>query len=248
MRNPYRLFSIHQLIVLSFLLIGSNSFAQKYKFDYKILRKILETRTPKQNAFYKFISTWNNPVSLSGPTALFFTGLAKNDDLLQKKALYGVETIAGAELVTFSMKFAFNRPRPYICDTGFYCVRPAHGKAFPSGHTSEAFAMATAMSIAVPKWYVMVPAYAWASMVTYARVYLGVHYPTDILAGAVIGSGSAYLMYQLNKWLQKNDKGNHPANEITGLFVGLGSAYVLQKVNQWIHAGKKRKASLIPAN
>jgi len=156
--------------------------------------------------------------------------------------LYGLETISAAEFITFSMKIAIHRPRPYLRDTCFFCVKPARSKAFPSGHTSEAFAMATAMSIAVPKWYVIVPAYAWASMIAYARVYLGVHYPTDVIAGAAIGSGCAYLMYELNKWLQKDDKGNHPANEITGVFVGLGSAFVLQKVSQWIHGSKKRKA------
>ncbi|MBK5270769.1 MAG: phosphatase PAP2 family protein, partial [Bacteroidia bacterium] len=120
----------------------------------------MDTRTPKQNIFYKFISTWNNPVSLSGPAALFATGLVKNDNLLEKKTLYGIETIASAEFITFSLKIAIKRPRPYIRDTCFFCVRPARSMAFPSGHTSEAFAMATAMSIAVPKWYVIVPAYA----------------------------------------------------------------------------------------
>lgn len=237
----YRPFSKFVIIAISSFLIYSVSSAQVQNFDYKILRKVMETRTPKQNQFYKFISTWNNPVAFSGPTALFITGLAKNDNLLKKKALYGIETIASAEFITFSLKIGIHRPRPYIRDTCFFCVKPARSMAFPSGHTSEAFAMATAMSIAVPKWYVIVPAYAWASMIAYARVYLGVHYPTDIITGAVIGSGCAYLIYELNKSLHKNDKGNHPANEITGLFVGLGSAFVLQKANQWIHAGRKRK-------
>jgi len=247
MNNQYRPFSKYIVLALSLLLIYSDSFAQVENFDYKILRKIMETRTPKQNKFYKFISTINNPVSLSGPTVLLATGLIKNDNLLKKKALYGVETIASAEFITFSLKIAIKRPRPYVRDTCFFCVRPARSMAFPSGHTSEAFAMATAMSIAVPKWYVIVPAYAWASMIAYARVYLGVHYPTDVISGAIIGSGSAYLMYELNKWLQKNDKGNHPANEITGVFVGLGTAYLIQKVNQWIHGSKKRKALLVPS-
>jgi undecaprenyl-diphosphatase len=46
---------------------------------------------------------------------------------------------------------------------------------------------------------VVVPAYAWAAGVGYSRMYLGQHYPTDVLAGAAIGIGSAYLSNWLNK-------------------------------------------------
>jgi membrane-associated phospholipid phosphatase len=243
MYQSYRPFSKYLLIATALLLIHSASFSQKkYKFDYKILRCAGGCRTDKQNAFFKFISNWNNPVCLSGPTALLVTGLAQDNTILKKKALFGAETIASATAITFSLKFVIGRIRPFQYDTTFLAVVNAHNKAFPSGHTSEAFAMATAMSIAVPKWYVIVPAYAWASMIAYARVYLGVHYPTDVIGGAIVGAGSGYLMYELNNWLQKENNGNHPAKEITGLFVGLGTAFVLHKLNQWISDGKKRRA------
>jgi undecaprenyl-diphosphatase len=55
------------------------------------------------------------------------------------------------------------------------------------------------LSIHFKKWYVIVPAYAWATSVGYSRMYLGEHYPTDVLVGAAIGTGSAYL----SKWLYK---------------------------------------------
>ena len=75
--------------------------------------------------------------------------------------------------------------------------------SFPSGHTSDAFSLATALSIVYPKWYVVVPAYAWAVTVGYSRMALGVHYPGDVLAGALIGAGSAYLCFRGQLWLQK---------------------------------------------
>ncbi|ULT24063.1 phosphatase PAP2 family protein [Sphingobacterium sp. E70] len=45
------------------------------------------------------------------------------------------------------------------------------------------------MSRAYSKWYVVAPSLLWAGSVGYSRMYLGVHYPTDVLAGAVLGLG-----------------------------------------------------------
>jgi undecaprenyl-diphosphatase len=105
------------------------------------------------------------------------------------------------------MKYSINRQRPY--DAYPTIINPytlEKDASFPSGHTSTAFALATSMSIQYKKWYVVVPAFAWAGSVGYSRMYLGEHYPTDVLAGAAIGIGSAYLSEWLNKKLFKKSK------------------------------------------
>jgi membrane-associated phospholipid phosphatase len=231
----------YSILILLALFMGMKSIAQPHNvrsIDNHMLRTFEKYRTPGQSKFFTFLSKINNPVCLSTQAALLTVGIAKPDSLLRKKSLFGIETIASAEAITFGLKFAINRPRPAIRDTSFTAVVKANNAAFPSGHTSEAFAMATAMSIAVPKWYVIIPAYSWAAMMAYARMYLGVHYPTDVLAGAIVGAGSGYMMYKLNKWLAKNDTQNHPANEIIGMVSGLGAAYILYHVNKWIQKGK----------
>ncbi len=244
MNLPSRFFPKHLLIVIILLSAISTSFAQKInRFDNTILRCAEGCRTPKANAFFTFISTINNPVCLTGPAALLISGIARSNTIQKKKALFGVESISGAEALVFSMKFTIGRIRPSRLDSTFTSVVNVQNKAFPSGHTAEAFAMATAMSIAVPKWYVVVPAYAWASMIAYARVYLGVHYPTDVIGGAVVGSGTTFLMYKLNKWLQVNDKGHHPLNEILGTVAGLGTAFLIYKTNDWIRKARLRKSA-----
>ena len=81
-----------------------------------------------------------------------------------------------------------------------------HGRSFPSGHTSLAFSTAASLSIQFNKWYVTLPAYLWAGSVAYSRMYLGVHYPTDVLGGAAVGIGSAYLAHWLNQKFFKNKK------------------------------------------
>jgi membrane-associated phospholipid phosphatase len=61
--------------------------------------------------------------------------------------------------------------------------------SMPSGHTTFAFALATSWSLSAGRWYVTAPALTWASGVALSRVWLGVHYPSDILVGVLLGGG-----------------------------------------------------------
>ena len=65
--------------------------------------------------------------------------------------------------------------------------------------------MATSLSIRYPKWYVIAPSALWACSVGFSRMNEGVHYPSDVIAGAFIGAGCAvmniYVNRALNKWL-----------------------------------------------
>ena len=89
----------------------------------------------------------------------------------------------------------------------------AGSPSFPSGHTSSAFATATSLSLAYPEWYVIVPSFAYAGTVAYSRMHLGVHYPSDVAAGALIGAGCAYLTFKVNKaLLNKNKRRIKPCN------------------------------------
>lgn len=105
--------------------------------------------------------------------------------------------------ITYGMKYAINRQRPYDRYEDINPVLTSGSPAFPSGHTSTAFTTAMNLSLAIPKWYVAVPAFTWASAVGYARMHLGVHYPSDVLMGAVVGAGSAWLSHKANMWLQQ---------------------------------------------
>lgn len=92
----------------------------------------------------------------------------------------------------YVLKSHFRRNRPPQAIPGFQSViQPADQFSFPSGHTSAAFLMATLLQYLLPGagWVL----YPWACAVGTSRVLLGVHFPTDTVAGAVLGYCIAIL-------------------------------------------------------
>ena len=96
------------------------------------------------------------------------------------------------------------RTRPYDVNTSVQLlVAKLHDYSFPSGHTASAFALATSLCIKYPKWYVIAPSALWACSVGVSRMNEGVHYPSDVLAGAAIGAGCAIVNIYVNRWLNQ---------------------------------------------
>ena len=91
-------------------------------------------------------------------------------------------------LIKQSMKR--DRPCEHIVDVEFR-VRPPDQFSFPSGHAASAFLMMTLLANFFP--ILRIPMFFWATTVGIARVYLGVHYPTDVLAGAILGIVTARI-------------------------------------------------------
>ncbi len=90
------------------------------------------------------------------------------------------------------LKNVIKRDRPAM-KIDFYeaWITPSDQFSFPSGHTAAAFLFAALIASFYPAF--ALPCYLWASMIGASRVLLGVHYPSDIAAGAVLGSGAAIV-------------------------------------------------------
>ena len=193
------------LLILCFSFIATKSIAQNWEID------LLKNINPSQShsAFQQNISKSVYPLALATPITIFAVGLINKDKKLQQQSYKIVGSLLINTAITQAMKYTINRSRPYQdYPTIIYPNNIENDASFPSGHTSTAFALATSMSIQYKKWYVTIPAFAWATSVGYSRLYLGEHYPTDVFAGAIIGVGSAYLSEWLTKKLMNpNPKG-----------------------------------------
>lgn len=138
------------------------------------------------------------------PTAMGIYALLKKDQPLLKDAVYIGTTVIEAVGVTYGLKYAFDRERPYVkYPDKIHPIEPEDSPSFPSGHTAAAFSLATSLSITYPKWYVIAPSAVWACGVGMARMNQGVHYPSDVLAGAAIGIGCGFANIYINRWLNK---------------------------------------------
>ncbi|TWR29479.1 phosphatase PAP2 family protein [Mucilaginibacter pallidiroseus] len=155
---------------------------------------LAENRTPQQTNIMLFLSRSYKYGDIGVPAALLAGGIIRNDAQMRENALYVASSTAVSYGVMLLLKHIVKRPRPFVQNVRIIPVYRAGSTSFPSGHASTTFATATALSKAYPKWYVIAPSMLWAGSVAYSRMYLGVHYPSDVTAGTALGVGSAFLL------------------------------------------------------
>jgi membrane-associated phospholipid phosphatase len=190
------------LLTILFLLVSTGVFAQG--IDLRLLEYINGPVSPTADNNWRFVSNASYYIDFSVPAGLVLAGIVNHDEALRIKGYDAAASLliaAGAEVV---LKDIVKRERPFVTHPGLIIPKVTETDySFPSGHSSLAFAAASSLSIAIPKWYVIVPSYAYAGAVGYSRLYLGVHYPSDVLAGAIIGAGSSYLTLIGQHWLER---------------------------------------------
>ena len=102
-------------------------------------------------------------------------------------------------VVNLFLKNAVSRARPYeIFDAVRLLIEKQSDASFPSGHAANSFAVATIMFTELPKKY-GVPAITLAAMIALSRLYVGVHYPLDVLCGIIIGVEVALIVRYIDR-------------------------------------------------
>ncbi|NJN16502.1 MAG: phosphatase PAP2 family protein [Oscillochloris sp.] len=147
--------------------------------------------TPLTNKAFYGLSTLMNA---GGGWVLFLLGAALFDGRRGHRALHGVllPLWLATMAVEFPIKRYFRRRRPFLDVVQAVAVgRKPIGYSFPSGHSAAAFAGAWLLRQYYPKlwplWYTI------AALVGFSRIYLGVHYPGDVMSGALTGTAIAEL-------------------------------------------------------
>jgi undecaprenyl-diphosphatase len=179
--------------------------ARIYNWDFAILDAI---RANCQLPIFDNIAIFLGKV---GEAGLIWIALAIILLISKKTRRTGVTILIGLVLYLVLgdvlLKKLVARPRPFqIRDVGII-VNPPTGYSFPSGHTFSAFVGATVLSVQLKGWWRL--AYLYAILVGLSRLYLYVHFPTDVVAGAVLGILVGLLTCYLVSlfWPQPGDSG-----------------------------------------
>jgi undecaprenyl-diphosphatase len=189
-----------KFILLILLVVPINLFSQN--IDINILKAIHNPQPLSVDPFFRTISNSDMYLVVGIPATMTIAGYIADDKKLTANGWETIKVVTTDVIITAILKCAVNRERPFNKYPEFITNKTNKNikdASFPSGHTSTAFALATSLSLEYPKWYVITPSFIFAGTVGYSRMELGAHYPSDVLAGALIGSTCAYLTYIINK-------------------------------------------------
>lgn len=179
------------------------------EWDASVLLWIQENmRTDLMTTIMKGITRLGNNGCLWIVLTILFLALGKTRKVGITSALALIITFV---TVNLGIKNIVARTRPYEVIEGLTnLVEKQHDFSFPSGHAAHAFAVGVVILILMPR-KIGVPIIVISILMAYSRLYIGVHYPTDVIAGALLGTCIAlFSIFLINKicdiWAKRNKR------------------------------------------
>lgn len=182
-----------------------------YELDVNILLFIQE------HLRFDFLTPILKFLTMLGDHGMLWIGIALLLILIKRTrpigATAGASLAINALLVNVFLKNIVARTRPYeVIDGLTSLVGEQSDFSFPSGHTSSAFSVAVVMFMLMPKKY-GVPALIVATLIAYSRLYVGVHYPSDVIGGLIVGILAAVICVAIYKKIEKRNGENFVIDE-----------------------------------
>ena len=207
-------------------LIGLAVVSTAAVLDRPIQNAVQRNRNPTSDKVTRIFEPFGTKYSLAVLGGFYLAGAINDDPKATAVAQDGLAaSLIASGLITPVLKLAVGRSRP-AQDEGTYRFRPFGGNAsFPSGHTTQAFAVASVIAAHYEPLWVKATAYGVASLVGYSRIYHNAHFASDVLAGAAIGSLVGTSLVAFNERLRGSRVSLMPIAVYKGAGFALAKAF-----------------------
>lgn len=159
-----------------------------FLFDSKMTEWINNHRIKVLDDFFLSVTNTAWIVVVLITVVLLCIDLYRNNKVLRIQSFQIVTALICNLIVVIFLKYTVNRMRPFVTDVLIEKLSAESTPSFPSGHTASAFVIAIFFSLLLPgKTGLKVAIWIWAVIVAYSRIYLGVHYISDVFASVMIG-------------------------------------------------------------
>lgn len=180
---------------------GVGAVAVVFAEDRPIYDAIQRARGRTTNDIARVSTPWGSSRAEWAAEALILAGAGFGNTNVRDAGRDAIESqIMASGVITPALKFAFGRARPFqeLGTHHFFGFTTAY-QSFPSGHATNAFATATAISQHFDNWIVPTISYTLATAIAFSRINDQKHFPSDVLAGALIGRAVAKGVYYRHK-------------------------------------------------
>jgi membrane-associated phospholipid phosphatase len=171
-----------------------------FAFDKDIRNAVQRNRNRTVDSVFNELEPFGQEYSAGVLLAFYVGGEFLHDPRAKAVALDGISaSIIASGLIVQPLKYGFGRSRPNK-NLGAYDFGPFNGNdSFPSGHATQAFAVATVIAEHYDSLWIKLTAYGLASAVGYARMNNDAHWSSDVLAGAAIGAFVGHVVVRFNQ-------------------------------------------------
>ena len=170
--------------------------------DVLILKALESIRCGFLDVFFSIFTLFGEELVVAGVIAVIY--ICFNKEFGER----AIVTVLSASCITTAVKSGVRRLRPYAAGNvpkadNFLTADLDADMSFPSGHATASSGFFAALSVRFRKAYIIAPSAVLVFLIVLSRLYLGVHYPSDVLAGLVVGIGMAFLWALVYKGFYK---------------------------------------------